>query len=193
MIKLQTNQESPEFGPGRWHLHTAVTTDEEFVSGMRKFIFEALCSYPKKFTMKDWMNLKERIITAARKLAAPIGPRNKEFKLRIASLQGLLNNTDWSIPAQRNLYWDQLHELRRLNSIQDIDTQLIQQSHPLHDEYGAGTTNTLPSSAKTNFIKELNTNGDDTTVKDIPSILREIESFYGELYSIKQPCASLEI
>jgi hypothetical protein len=69
-----------------------VISDKEFISGIRVFIEEVLQTYPRELIMKDWEDLKIRIISIIYKLIISIGSRNKDHQLRIVSLENKLNN-----------------------------------------------------------------------------------------------------
>jgi len=181
-VKIELEGEEQEQGTGRWHLHTAVTTDPKFQSDVRKFLEEVLPHYPRRPTMADWADLKTRIRAAAKKLAGPYGPKNKGYKILIKDIRNNIENIDWDIPEQREKYMQYLNELRRLYKLQEVEDQFKHQ-HPLfRDEYDLTTATSLPQTGKSNKINCLKTaNGDFTT--DIPGILSEVQNFFQELYT----------
>jgi hypothetical protein len=154
---------------------------------MRIFLTEVLPSYPHDFSMKDWIDLKSRITRSAKTLAAPIGPRNKEHKLRAASLLSSPNNTDWSDPNQRDLYCHHLQELRYLRELQILNETLYTRS-----EFVLRTDSWLPIEIPSSYftrkdvITELK-NSHGELVRGTSPILREAERFFLALYTPQQP------
>ena len=186
IVKLTPDVEM-DLGPGRWHLHTGVTLDAHFVSQMRTFLEEVIPSLPRAFSMGDWMALKARLISCAKTVAATIGPRNKQHKLEIACLLNELNETIWTVPEQRELYSQRLNHLCHLQDLQHLHQALhMAAKFPLLHDPWIPIDNPSPFYTKRDFITEIE-GPDGCSNRDIKAILKETESFYSDLYSIKSP------
>jgi exonuclease III len=172
-----------EIGPGRWHLHTGVTLDPQFVTEIRTFLSEAIPSLNSRFSMTEWIELKRRLIFSAKKVAAPIGPRNKMHKQEAIMLIEQLNSTDWSDAEQIEMYGRCITRLRYLQNLQHLhhSLRLSAKSPFLHDPW-LPIENPTPLITKRDFIVELlDEKGNTCQAKS--DLLSAVERFYTNLYA----------
>lgn len=187
ILKLQTN-DAPTFGNGIWHLHPGVVTHPQFISRIRAFTNEALSPWTinpgqRPVGFKDWIHFKSRLAIAAKQIAAPIGPINKNWQLRAAELQSILDNTDWSNPSQSDLYAARLTELKRLRSLESIENQIHRQNalQLLHNPWHTTHLTMTLKNHKHNVITELYTS-EAQIATDTPQLLNETVTFFQNLY-----------